>query len=91
MKDYLQERYDRADTLRERIDVLFPTDDRGYGDDMRRSLRLADNYAEGVTGVFCDSVHRIIGELLDRMEADDREEKAEDAYWSAVHDAQVGA
>ena len=66
----------------DRIDALFPTDDRGYGDDMRRILRLAGK--PGVPPVYMRSVLSVLGELLGRMETDAIAQAEEDAYWSKM-------
>ena len=65
-----------------RIDALFPTDDRGYGDDMRRILQLAGK--PGVPPVYMRSVLSVLGELLGRMETDAIAQAEEDAYWSKM-------
>lgn len=91
MTDYLDEHYEKCDALLARIDALFPAQDGGYGDDMRRMMRLASFHAGGIGHDYARSILSIVAELVCRMEIDQREAEAEDAYWSAVHDATVGA
>jgi hypothetical protein len=65
-----------------RIDALFPENDRGYGDDMRRILDLANR--PHFSPVYMDSALSVLGELLGRMETDAIAQAEEDAYWSKM-------
>lgn len=91
MIDYRNEHYEQLDALRARIDALFPAKDGGYGDDMRRMVRLADFHADGIGWEYARSIHSILSELIGRMEQDEQDARDEDAYWSAVHDATISA
>ena len=72
--------YDRIDAMRVRVDALFPNKGRGYGEDMRNLLRLAEEHSRGWTLSYCESILSIVDELLIRMEIDERERIAFDEY-----------
>ena len=71
---------DEYDRMMGRIDALFPRCDGGYGDDMRRMMRLAEHHNASWYQVYSDGIIRLLNELVGRMEADAREEAALDEY-----------
>lgn len=64
--------------LENRLDFLLP-EKRGYGGDMRRLLRCAISTRDWV---LADAIERVVTELLQRMEAADRELQEFDAWVS---------
>ena len=80
--------YDRIDAMHERLDVLFPEKDRGYGDDMRRMLVLAEDRCARHDAL---SILSVLNELVGRMEADAREEAALDEYVTRMEAEALGA
>lgn len=85
--------YSDIDAMLERVNKLFPEKDRGYGDDMRNLLRIADNCNVQITmsQVYAVSILSILDELVGRMEKDDAEQRAEDAHWSEQERAAAAA
>jgi hypothetical protein len=64
--------------LENRLDFLLP-EKRGYGADMRKLLRCAISTRDWVLG---DAIENVVTELLQRMEAADRELREFDAWVS---------
>lgn len=83
------ESIDAIYNMRDRIDALFPEDDKHIGAGMRLILCLVER-----ENLFDCQVRRIldpIGELVGRIEQDAREEAALDEYVSRMEAEALGA
>jgi hypothetical protein len=68
--------------LENRLDFLLP-EKRGYGGDMRKLLRCAISTKDWV---LADAIENVVTELLQRMEAADRELQEFDAWVSRLEE-----